>query len=223
MRTNGLRQYSNVALLAAALLAQAGCAPDSAITPTDVGKDAGARPSLISGSAVLNAELRTAPGLPSLEWGHVQLKIGFQTGDPCIPPDPIVPPDFTAVAVCGKIFNPGGARFLGGGLYVTVPGEGGVPTVELIRIFEGAIPPDPCRRYDLSGYVPISNEDAQNLMLAPSAYSVRFDGATVDGWATQIGGFLDGGAWGPVGQVDDSDAFFAANACNVKIIPPTPI
>jgi len=44
-----------------------------------------------------------------------------------------------------------------------------------------------------------------------------FDGLTPDDKPTQIGGRLDGTAWGPIGSRTDADPFYAQKVCNISI------
>jgi hypothetical protein len=225
------------ALAAAALLAGlAGLVACSAEpTAAPAGAEAATPALAISGfSTVIPIQLRGLPPNPILPpspiygWGNLQLKVNVAEGDACLPPSPITPePGTTAVAVCGKIFNEGGARYVGGGLY-TVPsvfGEG----PGLVATFGGAVPPDACRRYDIGGSIVVSDAIAADLVASPASYQVLFDGfvpagasVTSDGTtsgATQIGGRLDGSAWGPVGERPATDPYFAVKVCAVSITP----
>jgi hypothetical protein len=225
-----MRPSHPLALAAAAPLLLAAC--DAGRAPT-----AARSPSLaISAfSTVLNTQLRALPPSPIVPpnpiygWGNLQLKVDVQAGDACLPPNPIVPSaGTTVVAICGKIFNEGGARYTGGGIY-TVPsiiGDGGGPS--LVAAFTSVNAAQACRRYDLSGAVLVSDAIAADLATSPTRYQVLFDGLapttaiTSDGSvseATRIGGLLDGSAWGPLGKRLATDPYFAEKVCAVTVAP----
>jgi hypothetical protein len=194
-----------------ALLA-AGCDSSNRSNPT------APRPSLNIGSdQVLTVQLRTVPGFATLEWGNLRLK-PFAPVDPCVPPNPTIPAGQTVVSVCGRIFNEGGATYSGGGIY-TVPLVIDAAPILIASFNSVSAPTDPCRRYDLSGYITVSDATAADLLASPGAYQVLFDGAGPGGEETQIGGRLDGLAWGPVGTREEQDVFFGAKVCTVEIRP----
>ena len=190
----------------------AGCESPTRSTPT------APRPSLNIGSdQVLTVQLRTVPGFATLEWGNLRLR-PFTPVDPCVPPNPTIPAGQTVVSVCGRIFNEGGATYSGGGLY-TVPLVIDAAPILIASFNSVASPTDPCRRYDLAGYITVSDETAADLIAAPGKYQVLFDGAGPGGEEAQIGGLLDGSAWGPVGATPEEDVFFGAKVCTVEIRP----
>ena len=117
--------------------------------------------------------------------------------------------------MCGKIFNEGGALYRGGGLYMLSPfGEG----PGLVASFNGSFPPSACRRYDIAGAVTVSDAIAADMVAHPDQYQTRMDG-DVTSEATQIGGRLDGSAWGPVGSRPETDPYFAEKVCTIAITP----
>jgi hypothetical protein len=178
-------------------------------------------------STVLPIQVRGFPNDPVLPpnpiygWGNLQVKVNVSVGDACVPPNPITPqPGTTPIAVCGKIFNEGGARYISGGLY-RLPSLGEEGPVQ-VAAFGGATPPQACRRYDLSGAVFVPDAVAADIATSPGGYAVQFDGFVDAGattGATRIGGRLDGSAWGPVGERLATDPFFAAKVCEIAITP----
>jgi len=208
------RQVS-VAAIALAILTAA-CAPDAVTSP---GASTGSSPKLaISVSRVFTVQLRARPGDPYYGYGNLQVYLG----NSCRPGDPYSPaPGFTALSLCGKIFNGGGALYTGGGIYWTGGGLGDVFDV-LVTPFSGALPPNPCHRYDVAGLVVVPDAVAADMLTNTTSYAVRFDGQ-VGSSTTRIGGRLDGTAWGSVSRPGDpyqpSDPFFAENVCSVAITP----
>jgi hypothetical protein len=196
-------------LAAATLLALAACdepvAPEPGVTPLFASTT----------DAIFNVQLRTLPGFATLQWGYLQIRM--MPVDPCVPPNPVVPQGETLIGVCGRIFNEGGAAYSGGGLYTVPTSFDELPI--LLAPFNSTAPVDPCRRYDLGGYITVPDEVAGNLLAEPSRYQVIFDAATPDGTETQIGGRLDGLAWGPTGVKSEQDAFFGSNVCAIDIAP----
>jgi hypothetical protein len=137
--------------------------------------------------------------------------------DPCVPPNPVVPSGMTLVAVCGRIFNDGGVRYVAGGLYELPTGGVDIGPPELVAGFDSQQPTDPCRRYELGGSILIADALAADIQTSPSKYAVLFDGLTADNKPTRIGGRLDGTAWGPIGERADTDPFYAQKVCNISI------
>lgn len=171
---------------------------------------------LAGNSGIFNVQLRTVPGFAVLSWGHLQ--VNLTPVDPCVPPNPTVPAGQTLVAVCGRIFNEGGAIYSGGGLYTVPISFDELPTL-LASFNTLAAPVDPCRRYDLGGYILLADETADQLLAQPARYQVLFDAADAAGTETQFGGLLDGSAWGPAGARPEQDVFFAGNVCKISIQP----
>ena len=64
----------------------------------------------------------------------------------------------------------------------------------------------------------VSDAIAADMVARPDLYQVRMDGA-VNSDATQVGGRLDGSAWGPVGSRPETDPFFAEKVCSVALTP----
>ena len=215
--TGGHRR--RVALAALSVLAAA-CAGDVTVGPRPA---ATAARDLQFGTvaSVWNVQLRTLPpnpvrpGDPYFGYGQLQLRAGAFVGDACLPPNPVTPqPGSTVVSLCGRIFNEGGAAYRGGGIYaVSLLGEG----PGLIATFNGAVPNDPCRRYDLAGAVIVSDAVAADMLGNPTHYEVRLFG-DIGGASTGIGGVLDGSAWGPVGRAE-TDPFFTEKICSVVVTP----
>jgi hypothetical protein len=205
------------------IAAAAACTPDSVAAPH---ASATSSPKLaIATSSVVNLQLRSLPPNPVLPpnpiygYGHVQVRLGAQldVGTSCLPPNPISPqPGTTIVSVCGKIFNEGGARYTGGGIYLI--DAFGDSFATLIASFNGAVPSDPCRRYDIAGAIVVPDAVAADMVANTTSYAVRLDG-TVANAATSIGGRFDGTAWGPVGSRPETDPFFAEKVCTVAIVP----
>ena len=195
----------------------AACAPDavSGSTAPTVHK---ANAALGSTSTVFTVQLRALPGDSYYGFGNLQVRLGgtCQPGD-----DPYSPaPGFTALIVCGKIFNGGGALYKGGGIYWT--GGLGDTFNNLIAPFNGTVPPNPCHRYDVTGVVTVPDAVAADMIANTSSYAVRFDGL-VGGSTARLGGRLDGTAWGtvsfPVDPIKPNDPFFAEKVCSVSVIP----
>ena len=88
----------------------------------------------------------------------------------------------------------------------------------LIASFNGAIPNDSCRRYEVAGAVVVPDAIAADMVANTTTYAVRFDGE-VAGAATGIGGRFDGTAWGPVGSRPETEPFFAVKVCSVAVTP----
>jgi len=177
----------------------------------------------IATSSVFTLQLRSLPASPIAPtdpyygYGNLQLRIG----DSCSPGDPYSPPSgFTALSVCGKIFNGGGALYKGGGIYLI--DALGDSFNFLIASFNGALPPNPCHRYDVAGSAVVSDAVAADMIANPKNYAVRFDGQ-VGVSTTRIGGRFDGTAWGSVNRPGDpyqpSDPYFAEKVCAVAIAP----
>ena len=201
------------------------CSPDAATAPAAL--TVGSPKHAIATSSLLTLQLRAVPpnpiqpAEPYFGFGNVQLRIGALLGDSCVPPNPISPePGSTLVSVCGKIFNGGGALYKGGGIYAT----GGLGDVFDIPIapFNGAVPPNPCHRYDVTGAVLVSDAVAADMIANTASYAVRFDGEA-GGSTTRIGGRFDGQAWGSVANPTDpfgpADPYFAEKVCNVAVTP----
>ena len=218
MHTARTRSLSLVAALAAATAA---CASDAGTAPRALSAIAPAG-SLGAVGSVFSVQLRTLPPNPILPpspiygWGNLQMRLGSVVDNSCLPPNPITPqPGTTLLTVCGRIFNEGGAQYTGGGLYSLNPfGEGTV----LVAAFNGALPPNPCRRYDLEGAVTVSDDIAADMIVNPTRYQVLMDGSVSDA-TTSIGGVLDGSAWGPVGERPETDPYFAEKVCSVAVTP----
>ena len=211
------------AALVLAFAAAAACAPDSVASPRS---STVSSPKLaIATSSVITLQLRSLPPNPVLPpnpiygYGHLQVRLGAQldVGTSCLPPNPILPqPGTTVVSLCGKIFNEGGARYTGGGIYLI--DALGDSFAFLIASFNGAVPSDPCRRYEIAGAVVVPDAVAADMVANTTSYAVRFDG-DVAGSTTSIGGRFDGSAWGPVGSRPETDPFFAEKVCAVAIEP----
>ena len=175
---------------------------------------------------MFNLQLRAYPTDPIFPtdpvygFGNLHIRLGSVIDNSCIPNDPVTPqPGTTALAVCGKIFNQGGALYRGGGIYQTnLFGDGFVQ----VAAFNGTLPPNPCHRYDVAGAVTVSDAVASDMILNPSQYQVRMNG-DVSGAPTAIAGLLDGSAWGSAAQPGDpyapSDPYFAEKVCSVAITP----
>jgi hypothetical protein len=197
------------------------CAPDVGVAP-NVSATRAASAVVGSLDQVFTVQLRAYPvdpvfpNDPVYGYGHVQIRLGATLGDSCYPVDPISPaPGFTRVSVCGKIFNEGGAKYRGGGIYNLSPFTEGPG---LIAAFNGALPPNPCRRYDIAGAVAVSDAIATDMIAHPDLYQVRMDGDVL-GQSARLGGRLDGSAWGPVGARPETDPFFAEKTCTVAVTP----
>ena len=213
--------------LAALATALAACTPDAGTTPSAMTAAGPARAFGTFGS-VFTVQLRTFPNDPIFPtdpviptdplygFGNLQVRLGSLVDETCVPPNPITPqPGETLLSVCGRIFNEGGALYQGGGIYMTqVGGDGSI----LVAEFGGTILTDPCRRYEISGAVVVSDERAADMTANPTQYFVHFAG-DVGGEATAIGGPFDGSAWGAVGTRPESDPFFTAKVCSVAITP----
>ena len=213
------------AALVLAFAAAAACAPDSVAAPHGVTVSA---PTLtIASSSIFGVQLRAFPNDPIYPtdplygFGNLQVRLGATLNDSCFPNDPIVPaPGFTRFTLCGKIFNSGGALYKGGGIYLI--DALGDSFNFLIASFNGALPPNPCHRYDVAGSAVVSDAVAADMIANPKNYAVRFDGQ-VGGSTTRIGGRFDGSAWGSVNSPGDpyqpSDPYFAEKVCAVAIVP----
>ncbi|HEV8217192.1 MAG TPA: hypothetical protein VGP95_15195 [Gemmatimonadaceae bacterium] len=199
----------------------AGCSSDSGTAPA---LSAPHTPRLaLAAFDVMTVQLRALPPNPVLPpnpifgYGHLQIRLGSSLDDSCLPPNPISPqPGFTLVSVCGRIFNEGGALYKGGAIYLT--GGLGDSFNLPVAFFNGAVPNDPCRRYDIAGAIEVPDAVASNMVAHTTSYSVLFDG-DVGGSATRIGGLLDGSAWGPVGERPETDPYFAEKICTVAVTP----
>jgi hypothetical protein len=202
-------------------LTVAACASDAGTAPATM-KPAGPDRLVGSFGSVFNVQLRTLPPNPILPpspiygFGNLQLRLGSLVDNSCLPPNPITPqPGTTLLSVCGKIFNEGGALYRGGEIYrVSLLGDGDI----LVASFGGALPPNPCRRYELAGAVTVSDEFAADMIVNPTRYQVRMLG-DVDGSTTRISGLFDGSAWGSVGTRPETDPYFAEKVCTVAITP----
>jgi len=227
---------SSLALMALAL-AVAACATDGGTTPTGLAPRSPAL-TLAAAGTVFDIQLRAYPVDPIFPTdplfgaGNLQIRLGSTIGDSCFPNSPIVPqPGTTRLSLCGRIFNPGGALYRGGGIYQTnLFGDGFVQ----VATFNGAMPNDPCHRYDLAGSVTVSDAIASDMIVNPSQYQVRVDGSVL-GTPTRLAGTFDGRAWGSVAAPTDpyrpgdpyspgdpyqpSDPYFAAKVCTVAITP----
>ena len=215
------RNLSQHLAAVALALAAAACAPDTGTAPASPAPTAPARQVGTFGSA-FNVQLRTLPPSPILPpnpiygYGHLQIRLGSLIDNSCLPPNPISPqPGMTMLTVCGRIFNEGGALYVGGGIYSGGPATEGPG---LVVSFGGELPPNPCRRYDLSGIVMVPDEIATDMALNPNVYQVRMNG-DVGGTTTAIAGLLDGSAWGTVGTRPETDPYFAEKVCTVAITP----
>ena len=211
-------QSSKLMLVAVSLCVASGtaCSPDVS-SPTLPGRPAAVVASL---ATLFNVQIRAVPPNPIVPpnptygWGHVQIRL--TPVDLCVPPNPVVPAGLTLVSVCGKIFNDGGVRYIAGGLYELQSGGQDIGMPELVASFDSQ-PTDPCRRYELGGSILIADALAADIQLSPSKYLVLFDGLTSDDKPTQIGGRLDGTAWGPIGARTDTDPFYAQKVCTISI------
>ena len=217
MHTPRIHSYSLVGALALA----AACSADGGTVPSGLAPRAPGR-ALTDFGSVFNVQLRTLPPNPILPpspiygWGNLQMRLGSLVDNSCLPPNPITPqPGTTLLSVCGRIFNEGGALYTGGGLYSLSPlGEGTV----LVAAFNSALPPNPCRRYDVAGAVTVPDAIAADMIVNPTHYQVLTDGSVSEA-TTSIGGVLDGSAWGPVGSRPETDPYFAAKVCAVAVMP----
>jgi hypothetical protein len=211
--------HSSIAV--ALIVVASACAPDTGTAPASLNPSAPAR-SLGAVGSVFTLQLRALPPNPVLPpnpifgYGHLQMRLGSAVDNSCLPPNPITPQDGTTlITVCGKIFNEGGALYRGGGIdYADFLGEGTVR----VASFDGAPPPNPCRRYDLAGAVTVPDAIAADMIVNPTLYRVNLDGDVASA-TTRIGGLLDGSAWGPVGTRPETDPFFAEKVCTVAITP----
>lgn len=206
--------------LALALAALGGCADREAPTAAPGGEPLRV---IASSNTILTAQLRTLPGFAVLQWGNLRLAVNFAPVDPCReqPTNPVTTDGMTNVAVCGTIFNPGGALYQGGGIYTVPPPvvDAPLPPALVASFPSVAQPVDPCRLYQLQGYIQVADADALGLVTSPSNYQVLFDGATPGGTETMIGGLLDGSAWGPIGNVAETDPYFGEKVCRIEIAP----
>jgi len=211
-----------LALALAALTLATACAPDAGTGPAELSARAPSR-SLGAVGTVFNVQLRALPPNPILPpspiygHGHLQVRLGSVVDDACLPPNPVTPqPGTTVLSVCGRIFNEGGALYRGGGLYAGSLGLG--DGYVQVATFNGTIPNDSCRRYDIAGAIIVSDGTAADMIANPTKYKVQFDGDVL-GDPTAIGGAFDGSAWGPVGTRPETDPFFSAKVCSVAITP----
>jgi hypothetical protein len=204
--------------------ATAACTPDSVVAP-DAPAASSPKLTIATVSSVINVQLRALPPNPILPpnliygWGNLQVRLGAQldVGTSCLPPNPVTPqPGTSVVSICGKIFNEGGALYKGGGIYLT-GGLGDTFNIP-IAFFNGSIPNDPCRRYEIVGAVVVPDAVAADMIANTTSYAVQFDG-DVGGTPTRIGGRFDGTAWGPVGSRPETDPFFAEKVCRVAVAP----
>ncbi|HEU4722351.1 MAG TPA: hypothetical protein VFS59_13410 [Gemmatimonadaceae bacterium] len=221
------------ALALAALALAAACASDAGTAPAELTADAPAR-SLGAVGTVFTAQLRAFPNDPIFPtdpvipndpvfpndplygYGQVRIRLGSVVDDTCLPPSPITPqPGTTVLSLCGRIFNEGGARYRGAGIYLTqVGGDGWIQVAQL----NSTIPTDPCRRYEIGGAALVSDALAADMIANPTKYLINFEG-DVSGERTTISGVFDGSAWGPVGARPETDPYFAAKVCSVAITP----
>jgi hypothetical protein len=208
-------------IAATAIALVTACTPETGTAPAGLTPNAPTRVLSDAGS-VFNLQLRALPPNPVFPtdplygFGHLQIRLGSLVDLSCVPPNPITPPPgYTVLSVCGRIFNEGGALYRGGGIYTAdLGGDGFIAVAE----FSGALLSDPCRRYDISGGVTVPESIALDMIANPTDYQVLMNG-DVSGATTQIGGVLDGSAWGPVGTRPESDPYFAAKVCSVAITP----
>jgi hypothetical protein len=212
-------------VLGALSISIAACVPDAGTAPAGL---APRTPELSLGAVgtVFNQQLRAFPNDPIFPTdpvygsGNLHIRLGSVLGDSCYPTDPITPqPGTTVLAICGKIFNQGGALYRGGGIYQTnLFGDGFVQ----VAAFNGTLPPNPCHRYDVAGSITVSDAVASDMILHPSQYKVQMDG-DVAGTTTVIAGLFDGSAWGTATRPGDpyqpSDPYFAEKVCTVAITP----
>ena len=206
-------------------LAIAACAPDAGTSPAGLAPRASAR-SLGAVGTVFNLQLRAYPTDPIFPtdpvygFGSLHIRLGSVVGDSCFPNDPVTPqPGTRVLAMCGKIFNRGGALYRGGGIYQTnLLGDGFI----LVAALNGALPPNTCHRYDVAGFVTVSDAVAADMILHPSQYQVQMNG-DVSGTTTAIAGLFDGSAWGSADRPGDpyqpGDPYFAEKVCAVPITP----
>jgi len=211
--------------LAALSIAIAACAPDAGTAPATLTPGAPDH-SLGAVGSVFNLQLRAFPNDPTIPTdplygsGNLHIRLGSVIDNSCYPTDPVTPqPGTTLLALCGRIFNAGGALYRGGGIYQTnLFGDGFIQ----VAAFNGALPPNPCHRYDVAGTVTVSDAVAADMILNPTHYLVRMDG-DVSGTTTAIAGLFDGSAWGSATRPGDpyapSDPFFAEKVCTVAITP----
>ena len=209
--------------LATLSIALAACASDAGTAPATLAPGAPDR-SLGAVGSVFNLQLRAFPNDPIIPTdplygsGNLHIRLGSVIGDSCFPNDPVTPqPGRTALALCGRIFNAGGALYRGGGIYQTnLFGDGFIQ----VAAFNGALPPNPCHRYDVAGTVTVPDAIAADMILNPTHYLVRMDG-NVSGRATAIAGLFDGSAWGSAAgdSYAPTDPFFAEKVCSVAITP----
>jgi hypothetical protein len=219
--------------LAALVALTSACSPDASTglkgSSTNRADRRTPQRALASSQTVFTLQLRALPPNPILPpspifgYGHLQLRLGATLDDSCLPPNPISPqPGFTALSVCGKIFNEGGALYTGGGIYAVSGGLGDTFNPVLVASFNaaqpGSPPISPCRRYEVAGFVAVPDAVAADMLARTTSYAVLFDG-DVGGSATRIGGRFDGSAWGPVGQRPETDPFFAEKVCSVAVTP----
>jgi len=206
-------------------IALAACASDAGTAPTSLAPATPDR-SLAAVGSVFNLQLRAFPNDPVFPTdplygsGNLHIRLGSVVDDACLPPNPITPqPGTTLLSLCGRIFNAGGALYRGGGIYQTnLFGDGFIQ----VAAFNGALPPNPCHRYDVAGTVTVSDAVAADMILNPTHYLVRMDGS-VSGTTTAIAGLFDGSAWGsaasPTDPYQPGDPFFAEKVCAVAITP----
>lgn len=208
-------------LTVAAIALVTACTSETGTAPAGLTPNAPAR-LLSDAGSVFNLQLRALPPNPVIPndpvygYGHLQIRLGSLVDLACLPPNPVTPPpDYMVLSVCGRIFNEGGALYRGGGIYTAdLGGDGFIAIAE----FNGALPSDPCRRYDISGGIMVSELIAADMIANPTDYQVLMNG-DVSGATTRIGGAFDGAAWGPVGTRPESDPYFAAKVCSVAISP----
>ena len=212
-------------ILGALTIAIAACSTDVGTAPSGLAPRAAVR-SLGAVGTVFNLQLRAFPNDPLFPTdptygaGNLHIRLGSVVGDACLPPNPITPqPGTTLLAICGKIFNQGGALYRGGAIYQTnLFGDGFIQVAAL----NGALPPNPCHRYDVAGTVTVSDAIAADMIVNPARYLVRMNG-DLSGTTTAIAGLFDGSAWGSAAQPGDSyapsDPYFAEKVCTVAITP----
>jgi hypothetical protein len=118
----------------------------------------------------------------------------------------------TAVALCARIFNPGGETFTGGSL-LQFGAEDAATVATLGRAT--AFPPAPCHSYTVQGVVTVSDAVASQIMASPGRYALSF--ASVARPTSALSGALDGSTAGAVGPLGETDVYFAYNKCTVDV------
>lgn len=218
-----LTRHLTQPVLLLAALAAAGCGADPLASTSP---HAPAPELAVATSGVITTQLRAFPGTTSYAWGHLQLTLGGTAADPCGGGLPLAADAPTTVALCGKIFNQGGATFTGdGGLYRTSGVELDASLLLVASFQDGAHPPSPCRRYDVGGTITVSSDVATDIVASPADYVVLFEGLHPPSPIHPpapirlLGGSLDGQAWGPVGSIPSTDVFYTQNVCDLQLAP----